>query len=756
MKTLPLWLQGVDEMARQRRVRVGPVGGGEAAVNLSRRKCLQIAVVIVALTLGSEQNCPGATPLLVQKLVINRPEFGSYVALWRISHDPVVDDHANYHSQQCWSHDGRYLTYRHCPVVADARSGQPYAGNARPTVHVYDLLKNEDRELGLGIVMMPGSCWANHHNWLFYVQIKEADRGFAANEGSPVIWVDMDTGKATKIGDGMDQLGGVDCNDEWVYGGIKDTARKPPFRVARIPIRSGGGTQELKESTGFQWATNPRHPMFMTRHDNWGQPFGATVWWWNLDGSNRRSGMMVLESAHMAWQGNGEHFLIGDGLARGRRWNEPAPSNVHVLAAGNVGNLSACGHSGRFAVGDSHMFDLRSGDTWQYKYFLSPPLKPAKQPYPGFDGEAKGSPDGTKVAFTVRYDMEKGLVTELTDVLRAGDQVLRVKSTEAFPPSGAVVAWCEVIAYERKTATTFEGLTRGLHDTLVNDGLGRGRAVTDLRHHLLTDAEWKNVKAVDLGLRQDVKDTNSPLFRQRGRDVYVMAVRRPDRPWLLPLRGAVQLIPGESHYETSGYHLAHNGRRFTTRPVRAGETLRLTPGQYSAVAVEWSGLESEPSAALNLTTPGVLQVLADAPKDFSWTRDRWLVNKTETPTAAVAMAAEAVREIVHLYDGVIAREWYRKGVLTQHHDLNHEGKAIRRLTYEAGKLATRDYYNRDGEHVTRELFAPDGFIIERIMMAKYGNTLGEADHWWFEKGTPVRRVAGRVETVKEGEKWTQK
>ncbi|MBI5397175.1 MAG: transglutaminase family protein, partial [Verrucomicrobia bacterium] len=174
--------------------------------------------------------------------------------------------------------------------------------------------------------------------------------------------------------------------------------------------------------------------------------------------------------------------------------------------------------------------------------------------------------------------MEKGPVTELTEVLRASDQVLRVKSTEGFPPSGAVVAWCEVIGYERKTATTFEGLTRGLHGTLVNDGMGRGRAVTELRYHLLTDAEWKNVKAVDLGLRQDVKDTNSPLFRQRGRDVYVTAVRRPDRPWLLPLREAVQVIPGESHYETFGCHLTHNGRRFTTRPMRPGETLRLGSG----------------------------------------------------------------------------------------------------------------------------------------------------------------------------------
>lgn len=695
--------------------------------------------------------------LVAQKTVINRPEFGNYLALWRISHDPAVDDHANYHSQQCWSHDGRYLSYRHCPVVFDARSSQPYAGPSRPVVRVFDLLKNEDRELGLGIVMMPGSCWANQHNWLFYVQIKEADRGFAANGGSPVIWVDMDTGKTSKIGDGIDQLGGVDCGDEWVYGGIKDSSLHPAFRTARIPVRAGGGTQELKGVTGFQWVTNPRHPVLFTRHDDPGHPFASCVWWWDPDGTNRRSGMLSLEAAHMAWQGNGEHFLIGDGLARGRRWDEPAPSNVHVLAAGGVGNLSPCGRSGRFVVGDSALADLRSGDLWQYKYFLSPPLKPATQPYPGFDGEAKGSPDGTKVAFTVRYDLERGPVTELTEVLRRGNPVLRVKSTEGFPSSGAVVVWCEVIGYERKTATAFEGLTRGLHGTLINDGMPSGRPVTDLRFHLLTDAEWKDVQAVDAGIRQDVKDLHSPLFRQRGRDVYVVAVRRPDRPWLLPARGGVQLVPGESNHETAGFHVLHNGQRLTTRPVRAGETGRFSqPGRYEAIAVEWSGLESEPSSPLKLTAPATVQVLSAAPQGFSWTSDRWLVHDSERPAASAATASEAIREIVHRYDGAIAREWYRHGVITQRHDLNHEGKAIRRLSYEGGRLAKRDYFNREGEHTSREVFAPDGYITERIVMAKYGTTVAEADHWWFESGTPVRRVAGRAETLKEGDHWMQK
>ncbi len=572
---------------------------------------------------------------LGQKVEIKRSEFGSYVAMWRITHDPVVDDHANYHQHQCWSHDGRYLSYRHCPMVASPQAGQPYAGHSRPTVHVYDFLKNEDRDLGLGIVMLPGASWANHHNWLFYVQLKEADRGFAPDQGAPVIWMDMDTGKSVKIGDGMDQLGGVDWKDEWLYGGIKDTSRQPPFRSARIRIGPGGDVEELKETVGFQWVVNPRHPLFFTRHNNWGQSFGSTVSWWDLDGSNRRPGMLVLEAAHMAWQGNGEHFLIGDGIARGRRWDEPTPSNVHVLAAGNVGNLSACGHSGRFAVGDAAMFDLRSGDTWRYRYFLSPHLKATNEFYASFDGEAKGSPDGTKVAFTVRYDMEKGAVTELTGLLRASDQTLRVRSTEGFPSSGAVVIWTEVIGYQSKTATGFEGLTRGLHGTRTMDGANAGRAVTDFTHHILTDAEWKNVTSVGNDVRLGITDMNSPLLRQRGRDVYVAVVRKPDRPTLRIADGVLQLVPGESHYETAGHHLQLNGKRITTRLVRAGESLPIkNPGDYAAFAVEWSGLESEPGNAVSITAPATLQVLTEAPQDFVWTRDRWLVNeKKQRPTS---------------------------------------------------------------------------------------------------------------------------
>ncbi len=564
----------------------------------------------------------------------------------------------------------------------------------------------------------------------------------------------MESGKTQTIATGLELLGGLDHKDEWIYGGIKDPNRTPMFRPARARLgANGGGLQELSETTGTQWVTNPEHPIFFTRHDSWGNPFAPTVLWWDLDGTHRRPGMLVLEAAHMAWQGNGEHFLIGDGIARGRRWDEPAPSNVHVLAAGQAGNLSACGRSGRFAVSDSAIFDLRSGDTWPYRYFLSPQLKATKEFYATFDGEAKGSPDGTKVAFTVRYDMEKGAVTELTAPLRAGDQALRVKSTDGFPPSGVIVIWTEAIGYRSKTSTSFEGLTRGLHGTRTMDGAAPGRAVTDFNHHLLTEPEWEKVTAVPNEVRLGTNPT-SVLLRQRGRDVYVAVVRRPDRPWLHTDGSTVFLVPGESSYETAGYHLLLNGRRITNRLLRTGEKLTLpSPGEYAAIAVEWSGVESEPGNVAHISLASQLQVLGEAPSGFRWTRDRWLVGEQEIPPDRAAKSASSRREVIHRYDGVIACEWHEHGALLQHHDLNQEGKAIRRLTYDGGKIALRDYHNRDDQHTSRQVFSPDGHITETIHFGQSGGQKVEIDHWWFNHGTPFRRITGGLQYLKQGEQW---
>jgi hypothetical protein len=281
-----------------------------------------------------------------------------------------------------------------------------------------------------------------------------------------------------------------------------------------------------------------------------------------------------------------------------------------------------------------------------------------------------------------------------------------------------------------------------------------GRAVTDFTHHLLTEDEWKSVTAVGNDVRLGTP-VDSPLLRQRGRDVYVAVVRRPDRPWLQANGSTVQLVPGESHHETAGYHFQFNGRKVTNRLVRPGEKLPLNaPGEYAAVAVEWSGVESEPDNVVNIAAPAKLEVLAEPPPDFRWTRDRWLLNDREISPEIAAKSAAVTREVLHRHDGVIAREWHERGVLARHHDLNHEGKAIRRLTYEGGRLASRDYHNRDDQHVSRQVFAPDEFITETIILGNNNGQTYETDYWWYDRGTPVRRIAGGSQFVKEGEKWS--
>jgi hypothetical protein len=109
-----------------------------------------------------------------------------------------------------------------------------------------------------------------------------------------------------------------------------------------------------------------------------------------------------------------------------------------------------------------------------------------------------------------------------------------------------------------------------------------------------------------------------------------------------------------------------------------------------------------------------------------------------------------VREIVHVHDGVIHREWHERGVLTRRHDLGLEGDAIRRTTYADGQLAVREYFSRDDVLVSRERFDADGFITEWIRYASNGR---ERDRWHYDRGTPIRQVRRGTEYVKRGDRF---
>ncbi|MHC4400435.1 MAG: hypothetical protein ACYTG0_12230 [Planctomycetota bacterium] len=681
-----------------------------------------------------------ASRLRAERERFQAPENGPNLGVWRITNDPTVRDWANYHNTQCWSPDGRYLCYTHYGSRLDRGRSREYT-----TVHVYDLFKDEDRLVDRG----HSPRWGNLSNRLFYVH-EDPEAGPPYEKGTEVRRLDLDSGGQVRLCYGMERLGETDFEDRWLYAAARYRGQEPEFRVVRIPAGEPGEPEPLPDVAGAQLLPSPGYPAFFTRQDHRSEPFGPTRWWFDLEGKGRSVFAPTLQQCHMGWLGNGEYLLLGNGLIRGRRWNEPFPSNLHILASVGVGDVSPCGRSGRYACGDSTVADLRSGDGWFFIHPLSVVCYPkAVADNSGiYDADPKGSPDGTKVAFVSNYDLKDGPVTHLTDDVWRNVTSLPVTSTEGFPDSGAVVVQREVIGYERKTPSSFEDVTRGLYDTLrVN--LRKGRAVTSFEARCLTDDQWSTMPGPSHPMRRSIEDLDSPLIRQRQTDLYVVVVREPDRPLLRAAGEKVDLIPGEEHFETLGYHVLQGEKRMTPEPLRPGARLLLEAGTYRAVAVENSGVESPPSRPLEVTAPTTLHVLADPPAGFSWVRDHWLVDSREVSAEAARRAPEAVREIVHADDGVIHREWHEKGVLTRRHDLGLEGHAIRRTTYAAGKPAVREYHNREGVLLSRERFDAEGFITEWVLFRNGA----EQNRWEYDRGTPIRQVRGDTEYVKRGDKF---
>jgi hypothetical protein len=366
-----------------------------------------------------------------------------------------------------------------------------------------------------------------------------------------------------------------------------------------------------------------------------------------------------------------------------------------------------------------------------------------------YDIDAKGSPDGTKIAFVSTYDLQHGPAAQI--VAGSGDDEVRVDSTEGFPESGRLVNPAgfggEVLAYKEKTPTSFRGLTRRLYGTDATAPFRTDRMLISLESLLLPAEQRTPTPQPARWMREVVKDMDSPLMWQRQTDIYVAVVRRPDRPHLRRNGDRVEVIPGENHWETRGYRLLRNGQPLQDPLAAADTALELTaPGTYVAVAVEWSGLESLPSLPLEVLQPMPLTVFADAPADFLWTTDRWLTpDGLPISDQEANRAAESVREIVHLQDGAIRRQQWRQGQLAQQDDLNGDGRPIRRLKYADGRLARREYLDRDGHLVSTELFDAEGFITQSIGP-------GSAE-WYYERAEPIEYRRGSVSFDKQGEKW---
>ena len=670
----------------------------------------------------------------IHKFQVDQPGMRN-LGLWRLTHDPAIRDYANYHNTQCWSPNGRYTCYTHY-----GRGGKA-GGKLSAEVHVVDLATGKDRLVGPGV----NPRWAWKHNWLFYAHYVSKDLP-RTMKGTEVYWYDADTGKRVLITHGIESPAGTDFEDRWLYGTQRFRGQKPQFVAVRVPIRPNSKIERLADAPNrhaFVHA-NPRHPILAFRAKTKGK-FTMNRAFLDLDGRNCRIGSVMVESGHQSWRGDGEYWMFGNRQLCGRPWNKPYPSDLETFGWGGGGDVCPGDRNGRYIVyGSVGIMDTRSGDCWAV---ISPnsniifPMKGDNSTL--MDTDAKGSPDGTKVHYHSTRGLENAVCAYVTKYdRRKQPDVIHVKSTKGFPESGDLVARYEVIGYRKKTATTFEGLTRLTYGSRPAPDLVRKvRVLWPLSAFVLSGEEKARAHPNSSMLRAGIKKDN-PLLYQRQTNCYAVVARLPFRPHLRKKGGRVEIIPGENHCETRGYRLLRGGKPVSDKLVAPGESFRLPgPGAYAATAVEWSGLESEPSLPLKVGGGASGVVLDEKPKGFSWTRDVWKVKDRPTSRASAMKAPGATMELVHLHDGVIAKETWRGGQRVERVDLNEDGKPIRLCKFAKGRMVERVYRTPTGLISSREFYGPDGFKTEYVKFYTRPDRVGrEYDHWWYDHGKPVKRT----------------
>ena len=727
----------------------------------TRSKFYQIAFVILIVVIRAES-------LLAQ---INKfvPKEGEALEVWRITNDPTIRDWANYHNTQCWSYDGRYICYNHF-----ASDGKEFGNRDAAEIHLYDFYTKKDIKIANG----SEPRWANNHNWLFYLR-KKNDPKIDNEKSTQVVWLDLEGNVEKIIAEEVHRLRETDADDRWLYGlktidgGGRRGVRMLIKENSVVEILPGEGENQFSD----KMTINPQHPVIVYQDHNYADfnfstetqriPFPARHHVkCDLEGNNKTEPFPFMEGSHFSWSGDGTYFLLGNGILRGARWDDFVPGNTHFLAPIRVGDVGKCGLSGRWVNGSTFngtgplvMADLRSGDGWTVYNPNSIVCFPSSEDNSGvYDIDAKGSPDATKIIFVSNYDLENGPYTYINEDIK-GD-LIKVISTEGFPEKGRLVIASgfarEVLSYDKKTATTFEKLTRGLYETPVSNP-DSGLSVTLFESRLITEELWPTLPLPskrDLGL---FKDPNSPLLKQKSTDIFAAVVRLPDPPFLRLNNDTLELIPGENHWEISGYKLFIDGKELNNSLIKHSEIIKLkNTGNYTAVAVEWSGLESKASFPLRVEKDLSLKVLSNKPNDFSWTKDRWIVGGKELTEKTALMSKEAVKEIVHLYDGVIHREWYLAGQIEERFDYNLQGKVTRKLFYKNGKLNRRELHRRDGRHISTEYFDSEGYITEAFHNPLgTGSTYGYT-HWWYEKGVPVKAIKKDEIYLKDASQWIKK
>ena len=707
---------------------------------------------------------PDAAPLVlnkeivIQKVPVRKFEdphpSGKVLQYWKLTDDPGFRDHANYHNTNCWSPDGRYICYTHHGM--------------QPSIHIIDLNKMVDMEIDIGKTPR----WGKVHNWLFYSR-RNPQGGNRWEKGTEVVRFNLDTNNFDVITWGLEKLGSTDFNDRWIYGAQKlrylnndGIWANLKWHIARAPIFTGSTLEKIYEKNlkANHPLCNPMHELISLKAEQPDDMFGPSRIWLDLDGKNERIGVAMLErrGGHMAWSGDGQYLLAGNYQARGRRWDAPYPSPMHLLANIHVSDISQCGKSGRWICSDYSVIDLRSG----HGTYL--PRPPSRLCYPIeindmshlYDADPKGSPDGTKIIFVSNFSFETDPFTQLTQTVKNKITYLPVESTIGFPASGDIEVGGEVMSYSSKTPSEFRGLIRHKYDTGRYSFLKKDWYVTIFKDRLLEDDQKRNTRKPGKWLLEAAKDTSSPLLYQKQTDLYISVVRLPDRPFLRVNNNIIELIPGENHFETIGYIIMRSDKELNNEPLPPGSRILLpSPGKYFAVAVEQSGLKSLKSQPIEIEQPLPLKILANSPGKFSWTSTVWKTGREIVSKETAMSAASAVCETHHIYDGMIKKEYFNYGDRIRAEDLNQDKKVTRKLEFIHGYMKSREYFSTSGERVSLELFNSQGQKEEEVRWdlntQKRQGRYPELHHWYFKNNIPQNysQRGGKNVYKNENGKW---
>ena len=737
-----------------------------------------------------------ASPLCHAQIDKFYPVLQPNLEVWKLTDEPARRHWINYHTTQAWSPDGRYVAIERSEPHTYLSGTQWIADPDTTDTFVFDFADEALVNLGRGTTPR----WAKQSNRLFYI---ERDSG----ENHKVIRHDLESGQKTVMATGFVRLDETDSQDNWLYGRVVSSLATEAGNIFRIPLTGEGAPENINGEvpSGRIIIPNPVHAMMYYRNDTSGS-FNGTRFYANLDGSNVEIAYPMLQRSHIAWSGDGAYLLQGQRQIFGRRWDEPFPSNLHILSIKNNGDPSGCGYDGRWVVGSGNyatmnMSDLRSGDSWTFLSIAGSYIHGSTSvDYSGgsflMDNDAKCSPDGTKVLFVSNYNLKSGPNTKIVSYSEE-TATLNVFSTDGFPEQGRISAGNEVVGYTAKTPVSFTGITRNMMGT-TNESVGGltpemiaafRQRINDkefLKQYPVTKEKLEQLKRV-VGetstrlrgqitsfesrlLPESVRGEPAPRFTdpefpepesdliwQNQTDVFVAVTRQPGPPYLRLVDNRIELIPGEYHRETRGYYLLLNGVRLTPGLLGPGAIFTVAnPGNLTAVAVEWSGLESQQSVVLSVSGNTSLDVLADKPNDFEWTVDRWLIAGQEVSAAEAQAAAASEREIVHYYDGLIHRESWQQNEKVTREDIAENGEAIRRLFYADGRLIRREYHGRGRGIRTTENFDAQGYIYEVIQHNKDGSVFSRT---LLEQGTPVEHNGGALliygsgSYKKEGDAW---